>query len=173
MKNYFYNGNRVSIQSPIESQDDMCQIKIEESYDKGMKPGTFWQVHRHRLEELITDQFQILDEVRTFGSFKGIIIAFDMTTNKLIAVSHKLGKYNDKNVRYAYSADKIQPNITLIEVGKRYLVNDIEICFAISGPCDSTQLVDKHGIVLYSNLTEKQDKTGLMFSHGIETLKEI
>lgn len=86
-----------------------------------------YSVKKTDCEPLISDLYKVGDTIQsTIGGLKGTVTALELSTNRAICMSEKIGNYHDKRTRYAYAYDEIKPydqNAFEFAIGAKYMLN--------------------------------------------------
>lgn len=91
------------------------------------------------LEDVATEAFELGDTVMSTFTiahpFEGIVVGFELDTNRVICRSARIENYADRRVRYAYRVDEIKKadaGYVEFELDKKYKINckdDVHVRF--------------------------------------------
>lgn len=177
----FYKGWKVEVTS-VANDENHVLVRPLEDYnlepDNHMIVGYQYYVHVSKIEPFAEMRYKVGDKVKsTIGTFVGYVVGIEDHTNRVICVSERIEKYNDKRVRYAYSLSELTTYEEDYELyqGKWYRVNGTYKLMATQHPGlnHCVMLITKNGEIKYEAIPKVTNRRELKLTFGIDTIKGV
>lgn len=100
-------------------EDNRCTVvaipvtKRDPNANQQLVIGNEYRLDNMVLEDLVEERFRIGDKVKSAGSFTGIVVGYELATNRAVCISDKLPKNSKDRTRYAYKVTELTRNVTI------------------------------------------------------------
>lgn len=174
---FFFEGCEVTKE---ESMYGMALVTVlnDFSLNNRRQAGDNILVRKSSLEPMAFNTYEIGDRIQSkIGELTGIVVAYELHTNKVICVSDKINRYKNDRTRYAYSLSEIKPKqkdgMFEFVLGKVYEVNGLYLFASKADKPYHIDLRNRLGEVVYANIPQTIRLPKLLLEFGINGLEFV